>query len=142
MKAAQCAVAFVAFGNEIFTALVPIRVRSENRNFSAHIVRWMKSAFAKHMRGHCRSGRFAVHSGDHNATLGLHDCSDGFGATEQWFSATTRASKNWIVLLNRGGKNNKVRSGRMLSEMLFMKAQAKPLQSLGLCRRNLVRAAH
>ena len=38
MKAAQRAVAFVAFGNEIFTALVPIRVRSENRNFSAHIV--------------------------------------------------------------------------------------------------------
>ena len=30
----------------------------------------------------------------------------------------------------------------MLSEMLFMKAQAEPLQSLGLCRCNLVRAAH
>src|SRR4029077_2464535 len=27
-------------------------------------------------------------------------------------------------------------------EMLFMKAQAEPLQSLGLCRCNLVRAAH
>src|SRR4030095_7568884 len=30
----------------------------------------------------------------------------------------------------------------MLREMLFMKAQAEPLQSLGLCRCNLVRAAH
>jgi len=30
----------------------------------------------------------------------------------------------------------------MLSEMLFMKVQAEPLQSLGLCRCNLVRAAH
>src|ERR1700758_1398893 len=30
----------------------------------------------------------------------------------------------------------------MLSEMLFMKAQAEPLQSLGLCRCNPVRTAH
>ena len=30
----------------------------------------------------------------------------------------------------------------MLSEMLLMKAQSEPLQSLGLCRCNLVRAAN
>ena len=59
-----------------------------------------------------------MHSGDHNAALGLHDCSDGFRATEQRFSATARRQENWIVVLNRGGKNNKVRSVRMLREML------------------------
>src|SRR5512132_1279418 len=83
-----------------------------------------------------------MHSGDHDAALGLHDCSEGFRATEQRFSATARGSETWIVVLNRGGKNNKVSSVRMLSEMLFMKAQAEPLQSPGLCRCNLVRAAH
>ena len=30
----------------------------------------------------------------------------------------------------------------MLGEMLFMKTQSEPLQSFGLCRCNLVRAAH
>src|SRR4029077_16577919 len=127
MKAAQCAVAFVAFGNEIFAPLVPIRVRSENRNFSAHIVRRMQSAFAKHMCRHCGSGCFAVHSGDHNAALGLHDRGDGFRATEQRFSATARGKENWIVILTRLRKNDKARSVRMLGEMLFMKAQAEPL---------------
>src|SRR5580765_1232785 len=83
-----------------------------------------------------------MHSGDHNAALGLHDRGDGFRATEARFSATARGQENWIVVLNRGGENNKFRSGRMLSEMLFMKAQAEPLQSLGLCGCNLVRAAH
>src|SRR6476659_8404005 len=94
------------------------------------------------MCGHCGSGCFAVHSGDHNPALGSHDCSDGFCATKYRFSATTRGQENWIVVLDRGGKNNKFRSISMLSEMLFMKAQAEPLQSLGLCRCNLVRAAH
>src|SRR6476469_7145829 len=83
-----------------------------------------------------------MHSGDHNAAFGLHDRGDGFRATEQRFSATARGQENWIVVLNRGGKNNKVRSVRMLSEMLFMKAQAEPLQSLGLCGCTFVRAAY
>src|SRR5215469_13789629 len=39
MKAAQRAVTLVAFGNEMFAARVPIRVRTEDWNFSAHIVR-------------------------------------------------------------------------------------------------------
>src|SRR4030095_2565719 len=142
MKAAQCAVAFVAFGNEIFTARAPIGVPSEDRNFSAQIVRRMQSAFTKHMCRHCRCRRFAMHSGDHNAALGPHNGGDGLRAAQPRVSATARGYENWIAVLNRGGKNDKVRSVRMLREMLFMKAQADPLQSLGLCRCNLVRANH
>src|SRR4051794_9480857 len=142
MKAAQSAVAFVAFRNEIFAAFVPIRVRSQDRNFSAHIVRRMQSAFAKDMGRHGGGGCLAMHSGDHNPAFGLHDCSDGFRATEKQFSATARREENWIVVLNRGGKYNKFRSVGVLSEMLFMKTQAKSLQSLSLCRGDFVRAAH
>src|SRR5215471_9808640 len=117
MKAAQRTVAFVAFGNKIFPALVPIRIRSENGNFSANIMRWMQSALTKHMCRHCRSGCFAVHSSDHNAALGLHDCSDGFRAAERRFSTTARGQKDWIVVLNCRGKNNKLCNVRMLCEM-------------------------
>jgi hypothetical protein len=90
VKAAQRSVAFVAFGNEIFATRIPKRVCSEDWNLSADIVRWMQSAFTKNMCSHCRCCRFAMHSGDHNAALGLHDCSDSFRAAEQWFSATSR----------------------------------------------------
>src|SRR4029079_18981636 len=124
MKAAQRAVAFVAFGNEIFATLVPIRIRSEDGNFSANIMGWMQSAFPKDMGRHGGSGCFAMHSGDHNPAFDLHDCSDGFRATVKQFSATGRGQENWIVVLNGGGKHNKFRSVRMLSEMLFMKTQA------------------
>ena len=65
-----------------------------------------------------------MHSRDHNAAFGSHDCSDGFRATVKQFSATARGQENWIVVLNGGGKHNKFRSVRMLSEMLFMKTQA------------------
>src|SRR6476661_7986770 len=123
MKAAQRAVAFVAFGNEIFAALVPIGVRTEDWNFSAHVMRRMQSAFAKHMCRHCGRGCFAMHSGDHNAALGSHDCSDGFSAAEQRFSTAARGQKDWIVVLDCRGKNNKLRNVRMLCEMLFMEVK-------------------
>jgi hypothetical protein len=94
------------------------------------------------MRHHCGSGCFAMHSGDHNAALGLHDCSDGLRAAQQRFSAAARGYENWIVVFDRGGKNNKLRKVRVLCEMLLMEVKAKPLQPFGLCRCNLVRAAH
>src|SRR6188472_1240194 len=99
MEEAQRAVAFVAFGNEIFASLIPKRVRSENWNFSAHIVRRVQSPFAQYVRRHCGSSCFAVHSGNHNAALGSHNGSDGFRATVQRLSAITRRYENSIVLL-------------------------------------------
>src|ERR1051326_6965062 len=102
----------------------------------------MQSAFTKHMRRHRRCGRFAMHSSDYNAALGLHDCRDGFRPTEQRFSAIARSYQNWIVILNRRGKNNELRSVGMLREMLLMKMQAEPLQAFGLCRGDLIRTAH
>src|ERR1043166_6435342 len=91
MKATQRAIAFVAFGNEIFAPGIPMRVRSENWNFSAHIVGRMQSAFTKHMYRHSGGGRFPMHSGDHNPALRLHNRSEGFGAAEHRFSATVRS---------------------------------------------------
>src|SRR5262245_43814607 len=102
----------------------------------------MQPAFTKHMRHHCRCRCFSMHSGDHNAALRLHNGGDGLRAAGQRFSATARSYENWIVFLNRGGKDDEVRSVCMRREVLFMKAQAEPLQSLSLRRCNLVRAAH
>src|SRR6187401_788018 len=103
MKAAQRAVAFVAFGNAIFATLVPIRIRSEDGNISANIMGWMQSAFPKDMGRHGGSGCFAMHSGDHKPAFGLHDCSDGFRSTVKQFSATARGQENWSGVLNGGG---------------------------------------
>src|SRR5262245_3517982 len=138
VKAAQRAVAFVSFGNEVFAARVPMRVCSENWNFSADIVRRMQAAFAKHVCSHCGRSCFAMHSGDHDAALGLHDCSDGFRPAGQRFSGTPRSQENWIVVFDRGGKNDKLSGIRMLGSMLILKAQAEPLQSIRLGRRGLV----
>src|SRR5262249_16921568 len=60
---------------------------------------------------------------------------------EQRFSAIARGYQNWIVILNRGGKNNKVGSLGMFAKMLLIKSQTEPLQPPGLCRCNLVRTA-
>ena len=53
MEAAQGAIAFVTFGDEIFAARVPVRVRSENWNFGAHVIRRMQFTFAQDVSCHC-----------------------------------------------------------------------------------------
>ena len=53
MKAAQGAVAFVTFSNEIFAARIPVRVRSENWNFGTDIIGRMQSTFAQNVCCHC-----------------------------------------------------------------------------------------
>ena len=108
MEAAQGSVAFVAFGNKIIAARIPVRVRPENLNFGADIMGWMESTFAQNVCRHCRGCCFAVHSGDNNAALCAHNCSKSFRATERRFSRVTRAYENGIVVLNCGGKNNKI----------------------------------
>src|SRR5438477_20773 len=62
MEQGDCAVAFIAFGDEKFPAAVPVGVRPENRDFSADIMRWMQTAFPQHVRSHRGRRGFAVHS--------------------------------------------------------------------------------
>src|ERR1043166_1286285 len=124
MKAAQGAIAFVPFGNKIFAAPIPMRVRSEKRNFGADIMRRMESAFAQHVCGHCRGSGFAVHSGDNNPALCAHDCSQGFRATHDRFTGIAPAYQNWIVRSDCGRKNDKLGGIRVLRTMLLMKPQA------------------
>ena len=100
VKAAQCAVAFVSLGNKIFTALVPVRVGSEDRNFGADIMGRVESAFAQYVCGHCRGCRFAMHSSDNNPALGSHDCRQGFRATHDRLTRIASGHENRIVAFN------------------------------------------
>ena len=118
-----------------------MRVGSEDRNFRADVVGRMQSASAKHVCRHCGRSRFAVHAGDDNAALGLHDCSDGFRPAQQWLSGITSRDENGVVVPDGGGKNNKLRGVRVLWPMLSTKPQPQPLQSICLCGCGLVRAA-
>src|SRR5439155_1273812 len=47
IKTANSAVAFVSFGHKKFTSRVPMRVLSEDRDFGAHVMRRVQSAFAQ-----------------------------------------------------------------------------------------------
>ena len=108
MKERDRAVALVAFGHEIFAARIPVRVRAENRNFRADVMRRMQSAFAQDVRGHRRGRRLAVHSGDDDAAFAPHDGGERFGATHGWLAAIARAHENRIVALDRGGINDEL----------------------------------
>jgi len=119
-----------------------MRICSKDWNFSANIVGGMQAAFAQHVRRHGGGGRFAMHSSDYNSALGMHDCGQRFGASDQWFPGIARGEENWIVVLNRGGKDNKLRSLGKLRQVLIVEAEAQPLQSIRFRGRGFVGAAH
>src|SRR2546425_7713774 len=98
----------------------------------------MQPAFAQDVCCHCRGSCFAMHSGDNNAALGAHNCSEGFRATHDWFSQITSAYENWIVAFDCGGENHKIGNVCMLRAMLFIKTQTEPLQSICFHRADLV----
>ena len=86
----------------------------------------MQPAFAQNMGRHGRGCRFPVHSGDDDAALTAHDCSQGFCATCDRFSRTARTHEDWIVTPDRRGEDNQVDCG-MLRAMLLTKTQTEPL---------------
>src|SRR5438132_7760869 len=69
MKQGDRAIAFIAFGHEKFAARVPVRVRPENRDLGADVMRRMQPAFAQNVRGHRRRRGFTVHSGDEDSAF-------------------------------------------------------------------------
>ena len=100
VKEGNRAVAFIAFGDEEFTASIPVCVRAENRDFSADIMRRMQPALAQDVRGHCRGRCLTVHADDQDSTLRRHDRSQRFRAANRSRSAFARAFQNRIVRLD------------------------------------------
>src|SRR5438067_10090019 len=104
-----------------------MRICSQDWNFSANIVGGMQATFAQHVCRHSGGGRFAMHPSDYNSALGIHDCGECFGASDQRFPEIVRGAENWIVVLDRGGKDNKLRVIRKVRPMLIIETQAQPL---------------
>ena len=73
-----------------------------------------------------------MHSCDNDSPLAVHDGRERFGTPHRRLARLTRAHENWIVGLNRGGKNNQAGVAGILRAMLLMKTQTEPLQSIGL----------
>src|SRR4029450_8582270 len=120
MKADECPIAFIAFRDEIFAEQIPVRVCSKNGNLGTDVMRWMQTAFAQNVRGHCWGGGLSVHSRDKNATLSLHDSGEGLSAAHDRFARIAGADQDWIVVLNRGRKDNQISiagSGRAMLPM-------------------------
>src|SRR6266480_1654998 len=116
MKERDRAVALVTFGHEPFAARIPMGICSENRYLRANVMRGMKPTLAKHMRGHRRRGRLAVHASDDYPALRPHDRSERFGATHRRFSGIARAEQNRIIDLDRGRENNELGIVRELEQ--------------------------
>ena len=75
-----------------------MRVRPENRNFRADVMRRMQPAFAQHVRRHRRRRRLAMHPGDDDPAFPAHDRRQRFGAAQQKFPARARTRQDRIVL--------------------------------------------
>src|SRR4051812_43626911 len=99
-------------------------VRTEQRNFRSNIVGRMQPSLPQYMRRHSRSGRFAVHAGDHDSALAGHDCRQRLGATHQLPAEGTSVHEDWVVLLDRRGKNYHVGIIRVLRSMLRMETES------------------
>ena len=121
MEQGDCAVAFIAFGDEKFPPAVPVGVRPENRDFSADIMRWMQTAFPQHMRSHRGRRGFAVHSNNENSALSRHDCSERFGAADSSLSVFPRAFQDRIVRFDGGRINNELGVPSIRGAMLLVK---------------------
>ena len=115
------AVAFVAFGHEIFAACVPMRIAAENRNLSTDVMRRVQPAFPQDVRGHRRGRGFAVHPHDENAALAAHNSGQRLGPAHHRFADLARARQNGIFYLDRGGKNNQLGVARVLSAVFSAK---------------------
>ena len=70
---AQGAVALIAFRDEIFAARIPVRVRAEDRNLRADVMRRMAPALAQNVRRHRGSRGLAMHAGDDDSAFARHD---------------------------------------------------------------------
>src|ERR1700730_9565914 len=105
-------------------------------------MRRMQSAFAQNVRGHGRGRRLAVHTSDDDAAPSAQDRGERFGATHGRFALIARTDQNWIVDLDRRGKNNQLSVFCMFGFMFSMKAQAESLQSIRLLRAQFVGAAN
>ena len=75
-----------------------MRVRPENRNFRADVMRRMQPAFAQDMRRHRRRRRLAMHAGDDDPAFPAHDGGERFGAAHAGFSARARTRQDRILL--------------------------------------------
>src|SRR5580700_7699269 len=79
----ECAVTFVSFCNKIISHWLPMRIRTQDRDLSPHIVRRVQATDPKNMRCHRRGRGLAVHPGNHNPFFDLHNRGQCFRTPHQ-----------------------------------------------------------
>ena len=119
-----------------------MRVRTEQRNFRANIVRRMQPAFAQDMRRHGGRRRLAMHACDHDSALARHDRGQRLGAADQRLSASRALTRIGFFSLIAEEKMTSSASFASFRAMLRMKAQPQPLQAIDFERTDLVGTAH
>ncbi len=126
MKKSQRAVALVPFGHEIFSPRIPVRVRSQDRNFRADVMRWMQAAFAQNVRHHGGGRGLAVHPGDDDAAFAAHDRGQRFSpAHRSVYPSHSAEARIGLSFLIADEKITRSASLASVGAMLWMKAQTR-----------------
>ena len=73
MVEGESSIAFVSFGDKMFSMRIPVGVGPENRDFCTHVMGRREVADLEDMGGHRGSGRFAVHPADDDALFTVHE---------------------------------------------------------------------
>ena len=102
-----------------------MRIRAENRNLRADVMRRMQPAVAQDVRRHRRSRRLAVHAAITMPFLPVHDRGERIRAAHQRLPGERRGRADGVFLPNRGRENNQVGIRRVLRPMLGLEAQAE-----------------
>src|SRR5438105_10280159 len=142
INTANGSIAFVSFSHKKFTARVPMRVLSEDRDFGTDVMRRMQPPFAQDMCRHGRGSGFTVHAADDDAAFSLHDGGERFRAPSRSRFRLARANENWIVGPDRRGIDDQLGLGCVLRAMLREESQAQSLQTFYFYGNRLVRSAH
>jgi len=132
MVADDRAIAFVPLGDKIFAAGIPARIRPENRDFGADIVRRMRAGGAKNVGRHGRDSRLAVHARDEDSLFSKHQSGECVGTAHHRFVQAFSRIEGGISFADRGGINDQLRIDHVLGTLRGAEIQTKRLQSLDL----------
>ncbi len=135
------AVALVALGDHVFAVGIPVRIRAEDRNFRADIVRRMQARVAQDVGRHRGRRGLAVHAGDDDAALAVHDRGERIRAAHHLFAEAQRVVVVGIAGPNRGRIDDDVRVRHALRVARHRELEPEPLQAHDLAVAHFVAAA-
>ena len=142
MVEGERAIALVALGHEELALRVPVRVRAEDRDLRADVVRGIHAAHAQDVRGHRGGRRLPVHAADDDALLAVQHRRQRVGAAHHVAARADRLVVFGIPRPDGGGVDDEIGVRDVRRVVVLVKVEAERLEPRDLDVHRLVRAAH